>query len=139
VFIARVTASVDAEIVELERHIAAFRATHASQPTLSELVGRAVEDTDLLGDIDRDPHILATVAASAADAAAEQWGDDHGWRPQGVPLAVIHDVTAALIQFARDLFAAEDEARAESRLDAIEVGDTDAEDNVIPYPRYRSP
>jgi hypothetical protein len=55
VFIARVTSPIDAVIVDLERRIAAYRATHAAaQPTLGELMGCAVEDTDFLGDIDRD-------------------------------------------------------------------------------------
>jgi len=138
-FIARVLPPVDAEI---ERRIATFRATHAAaQPTLGELMGGAVEGTDFLGDIDRDPQVLAAVAANAADVAAEQWEEDHGWPLQGVPLALIQNVTAALIQYARDLFAAEDEACAEARLDAIEAGDTDADDNVIPYaqiPRTRN-
>ena len=138
-FIARVTPPVDAEIVELERRIATFRATHAAaQPTLGELMRRAVEGTDFLGDVDSDPQILAVAAANAAGGAAEQWEEDQGWPLQGVPLALIRDVTAALIQYARDLFAAEDEACAEARLDAIEAGDTGADDNVIPYPRYRS-
>ena len=138
-FIVRITPPVDDEIVELERRIATFRATHAAvQPTLGELMRHAVEGTDFLGDIDRDPQVLAVVAANAADVAAEQWEEDQGWPLQGVPRAVIRDVTAALIQYARDLFVAEDEARAEARLDAIEAGDTDADDNVIPYPRYRS-
>jgi hypothetical protein len=138
-FIARVTPPVDAEIVALERRLTAYRAKHAVvQPTLGELIGCAIGDTDFLGDINRDPHILVAVAANSANAAAEQWEDDHSWPLQGVPLALIHDVTAALIQYARDLFAAEDEGRAEARLDAIEAGDTDAGDNVIPYRRYRS-
>ena len=132
-------AAIDAEIIDLERRIAAYRATHAAaQPTLGELVGRAVEDTDFLGDIDRDPHILAAVAANAAEAAEELWEEEHGWPLHGVPLALIQDVTAALIQYANDLFAAEDEARAEARLDAIEAGDLDQDGEPISYPRYRS-
>jgi hypothetical protein len=117
-FIVRITPPVDAEIVELERRIAMFRATHAAvQPTLGELMRHAVEGTDFLGDIDRDAQILAVVAANAADVAAEQWEEGHSWPREGVPLALIHDVTAALMQYARDLFAAEDEARAEVRPD----------------------
>lgn len=141
-FIARATppdAAIDAEIIDLERRIAAYRATHAAaQPTLGELVGRAVEDTDFLGDIDRDPHILAAVAANAAEAAKGLWEEEHGWPLHGVPLALIQDVTAALVQYARDLFAAEDEARAEAWLDAIEAGDLGAGGEPIPYPTYRS-
>ena len=115
-------------MIDLERRIAAYRATHAAaQPTLGELVARAVEDTDFLGDIDRDPHILAAVAASAAETA-----------PHSVPHALIQDVTAALVQYARDLFAAADEARAEAWLDAIEAGDLGAGGEPIPYPTYRS-
>jgi hypothetical protein len=140
-FIARVIpsdAAIDAEIIDLERRIAAHRATHAAaQPTLGELVGRAVEDTDFLGDIDRDPHILAAVAANAADSAAEQWEEEHGWLLLGVPLALIQDVTAALVQYARDLFAAEDEAGAEAQLDAIEAGKLGAGGESISYPTYR--
>jgi hypothetical protein len=140
--IARVTppdTATDVESVDLERRIAVFRATPAAaQPTRGELVGRAVEDTDFLGDIDRDPHNLVAVAANAAEAAGELWEEEHYWPLHGVPLALIQDVTAALVQYARDLFAAEDEAHAEARLDAIEAGDTDADDNVIRYPKFRS-
>jgi hypothetical protein len=100
-FVARATppdAAIDAEIIDRERRIAAFRAAHAvAQPTKGELMGRAVEDTDFLGDIDRGPHILATVAATAAEAAEELWEEEHGWPQYGVPLALIQDVTAALI------------------------------------------
>jgi hypothetical protein len=140
--IARVTppdAAIDTEIIDLERRIAAFRAAHAAaQPTLGELVGRAVGGTDFLGDIDRDPHILAAVAANAAEAAQELWEEDNGWPLYGVPLALIQDVTAALIQYANDLFAAEGDAPAEARLDAIEAGDRDQDGEPISYPRYRS-
>ena len=141
-FVARVTppdAAIDAEIIDLERRLAAYRATHAAaQPTLGELVGRAVEDTDFLGDINRDPQILAAVAANAAETAEELWEEEHGWPPHSVPPALIQDVIAALIQHARDLFAAEDEAGDEARLDAIEAGDLDQDGEPISYPRYRS-
>ena len=140
-FIARAIppdAAIDAEMIDLERRIAAYRATHAAaQPTLGELVGRAVDDTDFLGDIDRDPHILAAVAANAAEAAEELWEEEHGWSPHSVPHALIQGVTAALVQYARDLFAAEDEARAEARLDAI-ASDLGAGGEPPPYPTYRS-
>lgn len=49
---------------------------------MGEFVGRAVEDTDFLGEIDRDPHILA---ANAAAAVAEQWEEDRSWPLQDVP------------------------------------------------------
>jgi hypothetical protein len=141
-FIVRATppdAAIDAETIDLERRIAAYRATHAAaQPTLGELVGSAVQGTDFLGDIDRDPHILAAVAANATEAAVELWEEEHGWPLHGVPLALIQDVTAALIQYANDLFAAEDEARVEAWLDAIEAGDLDRDGEPISYPRYRS-
>jgi hypothetical protein len=55
-------AAIDAELVDLKRRIAAFRAAHAvARPTVGEL-GRAVRNTDLP---DRDPHIFAAVAATA--------------------------------------------------------------------------
>ena len=52
---------------------------------MGEFVGRAVEDTDFLGEIDRDPHILAAIAANAAAAVAEQWEEDRSWPLQDVP------------------------------------------------------
>ena len=131
----------DAEIIDLERRIAAYRAPHSSaQPTLGELVGSVVEGTDFLGDIDidRDPHVLAAVAANAAEAARELWEEEHGWPLHGVSLALIQDVAAALIKYANDLFAAEHDARVEAQLDAIEAGDLYQDSEPISHPRYRS-
>jgi hypothetical protein len=136
-FIARATppdAATDAEFIALER-IAAFRAAHAvAQPTVGELMGRTVQNTDFLGDFDRDRHILAAVTA-VAEAAEARREEEHACPQYGVPLVVIQDVSAALVQYAHDLFATKDEARVEVR---VEAGDLDQDGELTSCPRYWS-
>jgi hypothetical protein len=75
-------------------------------------------DTDFIGDLSGDGHMLTAMAENATDLAADYWSEDHGGIP--VPLSTIVAARLELIAQAHDMLAdrAEDEAecrRSEAR------------------------
>jgi hypothetical protein len=106
----------------------------APKPGVSELVHAAIHDTDFLGDLTDDQHLLCAAVENAVDMAADAWSDAHDGEP--VPLDTIILARAALLAEAQDMLVDRAEAAADALLDAMEAGDLDHDGAAISYPRY---
>jgi hypothetical protein len=87
-------------------------------PTPDDLIRIVLQDTDFVGDLSGDGHLLEAMAENAVDLAADYWSEDNGG--VSVPLSTIIIARASLISQAHDMLAdrAEDEAewrRSEDR------------------------
>jgi hypothetical protein len=98
------------------------------------LVHSAIHDTDFLGDLTDDQHLLCAAVENAVDMAADAWSDAHDGEP--VPLDLIIAARAALLAEAQDMLVDRAEAAQQQLLDEIEAGDRDRHGRFIPFPRY---
>jgi hypothetical protein len=103
-------------------------------PNVSELVHAAIHDTDFLGDLTDDQHLLCAAVENALDMAADAWSDAHDGEP--VPLDTIILARAALLAEAQDMLVDRAEAAADALYDAQMAGDLDHDGSAISYPRY---
>jgi len=105
------------------------------QPAVSDLVARAIEDTDFLADVTPGGD-LEMLAANAADQAAEQWEADVG---DGgiITLELLLEVRAALLRTAAETLAQREQDRIDAMADAIEAGDLDQQGEPLTYGIYR--
>jgi hypothetical protein len=113
------------------------RAACIPQPSVAELVARAVADTDFLGDLTPATDTLAH-AADYADQAAEIWEDAAGDMPGTVAPELVLAARDVLRGLAETLLAFAETAAADARADAIEAGDADPAGDPIPYATYRA-
>jgi hypothetical protein len=104
--------------------------TNGARLGVSELVHSAIHDTDFLGDLTDDQHLLLSCVENAVDMAA----DAHDGEP--VPLDLIIAARAALLAEAQDMLVDRAEMAQQQLLDEIEAGDRDRHGRFIPFPRY---
>lgn len=108
------------------------RAVHIPQPTVADLVDRAIADTDFLGDLTPNVDVLA-LASICADQAAEYYEDSRDVLPGSVAPELVlaaRDVLAGLAEALR-LYS---EIVADDALaDAIEAGDADHDGAPVAY------
>jgi hypothetical protein len=83
-----------------------------SLPTPDDLIRIVLQDTDFVGDLSGDGHMLEAMAENAVDLAADYFEEDHGIP---VPLATIVAARLELIAQAHDMLADRAEAEAEWR------------------------
>jgi hypothetical protein len=83
-----------------------------SLPTPDDLIAIVLQDTDFIGDLSGDGHMLEALAENATDLAADYWSEDHGGIP--VPLSTIVAARLELIAQTHDMLADRAEAAAEA-------------------------
>jgi hypothetical protein len=84
-----------------------------SLPTPDDLIRIVLQDTDFIGDLSGDGHMLTAMAENATDLAADYWSEDNGGVP--VPLATIIAARVELIAQTHDMLADRAEAEADWR------------------------
>jgi hypothetical protein len=105
-------------------------------PSLDELVGRAIADTDFLGDISLRTDLMK-LAAGVADQVADQWEDEVGELRGALPRSSIEALRVWLLAYAEETLADAAEVAAAELADARDAGDLDADGEPIPFPTYR--
>jgi hypothetical protein len=107
--------------------------TNGARLGVSELVHAAIHDTDFLGDLTDDQHLLLSCVENAVDMAADAWSDAHDGEP--VPLDLIIAARAALLAEAQDMLVDRAEMAQQQLRDEIEAGDRDRHGRFIMFPR----